>query len=106
MEMNNNERRYSSASPGTPGGDENLKATGEGESRSKKNDPDEDTPVSDGGRGPNFCRGSSNNKKRWKNKRINIGTWNVRTMNVAGKLHLLLQELTQEQMNITGLCEI
>ena len=34
-----------------------------------------------------------------------IGTWNVRTMLVEGKLQLLLQELEEYQINITGLSE-
>ncbi|GFS21872.1 craniofacial development protein 2-like [Elysia marginata] len=59
------------------------------------------------GQGQSNCRGSSFNKKRKKKKRklINTGTWNVRTLTSIGKLHLLLQVLTECNMNITGLCE-
>ncbi|GFR92654.1 endonuclease-reverse transcriptase [Elysia marginata] len=59
------------------------------------------------GRGQSNCRGSSFNKKRKKKKckLINIGTWNVRTLTCIGRLYLLLQELTECNMNITGLCE-
>ncbi len=37
---------------------------------------------------------------------INIGTWNVRTMNKVGKLELLLDELRNLQLHVVRLCEV
>ncbi|GFR95297.1 endonuclease-reverse transcriptase [Elysia marginata] len=106
MKTNNKERSDSPAPLETPGGELDYKMTGEGESSRRGNDPD-DGNMPECGRGQSNCRGSSFNKKRKKKKRklINIGTWNARTLTSIGKLHLLLQELTECNMNITGLCE-
>ena len=41
-----------------------------------------------------------------KNKYLNIGTWNIRKLNEPEKLHLLLKELEQQKIDITGLAEI
>ena len=37
---------------------------------------------------------------------IKIGTWNVRTLRKAGKLHLLLKELEANDVDIAGLSEV
>ena len=42
---------------------------------------------------------------KMENKYLNIGTWNIRTLNELGKLHLLLLELEQQKIDITGLAE-
>ena len=36
---------------------------------------------------------------------MHTGTWNVRTMRGLGKLHLLIEELDNIGMDLTGLCE-
>jgi len=102
MKTNKGRKRDSCVSSETPRGDQNLKATGKGESKRKGNNLDDNTYVSDGRRGLRSSRGFSNKKK----KNINSGTWNVRTMKQMGKLQLLLQELNEYQMNIIGLCEM
>ena len=42
---------------------------------------------------------------RKKKNIVHIGTWNVRTMRGLGKLHLLIDELDNIGMDLTGLCE-
>ena len=44
-------------------------------------------------------------KKKKKNV-LRIGTWNVRTLKKAGKLHLVIHELEDVNVDITGLSEI
>ena len=41
----------------------------------------------------------------WKKEVLRIGTWNVRTMDILGKLELLLEELNRINLEIVGLCE-
>ena len=107
--MHNNSRqyRYGSVPFETPRGGQSLSATGEGKTESADNAQRNDgvtlnsmeRAASDDGRLKHSCRVSS------KKPIMNIGTWNVRTMREQGKLTLLLQELDENKMNITGLCE-
>ena len=90
-----------SVSFGTPGGDQNPGVSGEGESVTAGDSRDEDTKMSDGGCKKQKRRGSFKKKSS-----VNVGTWNVRTMREMGKLTLLLEELKEQDMDITGLCEV
>ena len=88
--------------------DQNLTTTGEGVSVIVEDVSDDDINLSDGRCNKQTCRDSLKTKKRKKklrSKDINIGTWNVRTMRTDGKLDLLLKELEDYKINITGLCE-
>ena len=92
--------------------DQDSIATGEGVSVIAEDASDDDTNVSDGRCRKQTCRGSSKalkakrkGKKKLRSKDISIGTWNVRTMRTDGKLDLLLKELDEHKMSITGLCE-
>ena len=93
----------------TPRVDKDLRATGEGGSVIVEDVSDDGMQVPDGRCRKQTCRDSYKNFKRRKRKLrkkdINIGTWNVRTMNKDGKLDLLLKELEEHKMSITGLSE-
>ena len=93
----------------TPRGEQDSKATGEGESVDVKGSCD-DGNLPECGYSKQSCRGSSRKMKKLKKQRrkntIRVGTWNVQTMMELGKLDLLLKELDRSQMNITGLCEV
>ena len=41
-----------------------------------------------------------------KTKEIKIGTWNVRTMNVKGKLENVKQEMKRYNLNVLGISEV
>ena len=45
------------------------------------------------------------NKRKRQRRTTHIGTWNVQIMLEMGKLHLLINELKHQKLNITGLCE-
>ena len=105
MQDKTKKKRYSSVFLGTPGGNQDLSVSGEGESVPADDNCDDDVTTSDGGCRKQTRRGSSNKRKLRKNS-VNIGTWNVQTLRDTGKFLLLLEELKSLNMNITGLCEI
>ena len=89
-----------------------LRATGEGVSVNVEDILDDDVNASDGSCTKQTRRDSSfktksqkRGKEKIRKKEINIGTWNVQTMMPEGKLELLLKELEDHIVNITGLCE-
>ena len=90
---------------------QDLRATGEGASGVAESNHDDDTQVSEGGHRTQPRRGFlktskiRRDKKKLRNNDVVIGTWNVRTMLVVGKLELLVQELEDNQTNFTGLSE-
>ena len=90
---------------------QDLRATEEGASGVAESNHDDDTQVSEGGHRRQLRRGflktskTKREKKKLRRNDVVIGTWNVRTMLVEGKLELLLQELKDNQTNITGLSE-
>ena len=90
---------------------QDLRATEEGASGVAESNHDDDTQVSEGGHRRQLRRGflktskTKREKKKLRRNDVVIGTWNVRTMLVEGKLELLLQELEDNQINITGISE-
>ena len=97
-----------------PRAGQDLENTGEGGSEIVEDVLDDDASVSDGRHNKQTHRDSSSgqsSKKKSKAKAkirkrdITIGTWNVRTMLPEGKLNLLLRELDDHEINITGLSE-
>ena len=106
------EERYRPGRVETPRNGQDSRATGEGVSVSVGDILDEDINVSDGRCKKQTCRDSlksekakKRGKEKIRKKDITIGTWNVRTMLPEGKLDLLLEELNDHKINITGLCE-
>ena len=107
------DRRYRPGRAGPLRAGQDLKATEEGGSRAAEGNHDDDTSVSDGGHRTQLCRDSLKKgkatrlkkKRKLRKKDVVIGTWNVRTMLIEGKLDLLLEELKDNEINITGLSE-
>ena len=96
-------KSYRTAPSETLAGGHDLKASGEGDSMTRKDNYDDDTLVSDGTCNEQACRVSSEaenakkvgkSKKQWKKKKrikkrrkakqmkddLNMGTWNMETM--------------------------
>lgn len=107
------DRRYRPGRAGPLRAGQDLKATEEGGSRAAEGNHDDDTSVSDGGHRTQLCRDSLKKgkatrlkkKRKLRKKDVVIGTWNVRTMLIEGKLDLLLEELKDNEIDITGLSE-
>ena len=60
-------------------------------------------PHQDGGE--KYATGVTTSKIHVRNN-ITIGTWNVRTLRMAGKLEELSYEMSRYRWNILGLCEV
>ena len=97
------------ASIENPSVDLDICATGEGAFRSGVTTLNDEVELNLSGSSASDVRKNYPHVKsfcRWKKRKLlNIGTWNVRTLRQEGKLHLLQHELTQLNMNITGLAE-
>ena len=118
-------KRYRTEPLGTPGGGQDLNVSGEGDSATEQSNYDDNTKMIDGScikqtRRSSFLKGTIPNKKdvikkrrkrKQKRNEINIGTWNMQTMQENGghvdlaKLDLLIEEFKEQKLNILGLCE-
>ena len=118
------EKRYRTEPFRTPRRGQDLNATGEGESMTEQSNYDDNTKMFDGSCTKQTCRGSflegsiprrkvvikNRRKRKQREKDLNIGTWNMQTMQEDGhidlaKLDLLIEEFKEQKLNILGLCE-
>ena len=116
------EKRYRTEPFRTPRRGQDLNASGEGESVTDQSNYDDNTKMFDGSCTKQTRRGSflkerkkvmiqKRRKRKQKKKELNIGTWNMQTMQEDGghidlaKLDLLIDEFKEQKLNILGLCE-